>query len=142
MIKLRTMYVDSEDLRNSDGSTYSADDDSRVTPFGRLLRRLSIDELPQIFNVLKGDMSFIGPRPHLATAELSELDEARIKRLRVRPGITGYSQAYFRNSIGMQKKIEYDCFYVDNVSLWLDIKIAFKTIATVLSRKNINGDGK
>lgn len=138
MYKFRSMYVNSPVLKNEDGSTYSGNDDPRVTRIGRILRKLSVDELPQILNVLKGDMSFIGPRPTLATRPYEELDDLRKKRLEVRPGITGYSQAYFRNSITTEEKFKYDCEYVDNVSFLMDVKILFKTVVSVLGSKNIN----
>ena len=104
MFKLRSMKVNSPVLRNADGSTYSGDDDPRVTKVGRIMRKLSIDELPQILNVLIGDMSFVGPRPTLASVPYEQLDDVRKKRLTVRPGITGYSQAYFRNSITLSHR--------------------------------------
>lgn len=140
MLKLRTMRVNAEEIRNSDGSVYTGKNDPRVTPFGRVLRRLSVDELPQILNVLKGDMSFIGPRPHLATTDYDSLDEKRKKRLAVRPGITGYSQAYFRNAADMETKIENDCYYAENLSLLLDIKIIFKTVQTILTGRGVYSD--
>ena len=120
MFKLRSMKVNAPVLKNADGSTYSGDDDPRVTKIGRIMRKLSIDELPQILNVLIGDMSFVGPRPNLATGNYAEFDEVRKKRLTVRPGITGYSQAYFRNSIPQERKFVNDCYYVDNVSFIFD----------------------
>ena len=137
MLKLRSMYVNAEEIRNVDGSVYTGKNDPRVTPVGRVIRRLSLDELPQILNVLKGDMSFIGPRPHLATTDYETLDPRRKKRLTVRPGITGYSQAYYRNSADMDTKIDGDCFYAENLSLILDIKIIFKTVGTVLTGRGI-----
>ncbi|MBR2460748.1 MAG: sugar transferase [Clostridia bacterium] len=140
MLKLRTMYENAEEIRNPDGSVYSGKNDPRVTPVGRILRKLSVDELPQIINVLKGDMSFIGPRPHLATTDYESLDGMRKKRLTVRPGITGYSQAYYRNSATLDQKIKNDCYYVDNLSFLLDLKIIFKTAQTVLTRRNIYSD--
>lgn len=140
MYKLRSMYVNSPVLKNSDGSTYSNDGDKRVTRFGRLLRKLSLDEIPQFLNVLKGDMSIIGPRPTLAVTPYEDLDEMRKKRLLVRPGITGYSQAYYRNSITQQEKVMYDCEYVDKVSFIFDIKILLRTVYVVLARKNINAN--
>lgn len=142
MLKLRTMKVNAEEIRNPDGSVYTGKSDPRVTPVGKILRRFSIDELPQILNVLKGDMSFIGPRPHLATTDYETLDEKRKKRLTVRPGITGYSQAYFRNTVDMEQKIENDCYYAENVSLLLDIKIIIKTVSTVLTGKGVHSDKK
>ena len=138
MFKLRSMYVNSPDLKNADGSTYSGDDDPRVTKIGRIMRKMSVDELPQIINVLIGDMSFVGPRPNLATGNYEEFDEVRKKRLTVRPGITGYSQAYFRNSIPQEQKFLNDCYYVDHVSFAFDVKILIQTVLSVVGSKNIN----
>ena len=138
MFKLRSMYVNSPDLKNADGSTFNSDKDPRVTKVGRFMRKTSVDELPQILNVLIGDMSFVGPRPTLAVTPYEDLPQVNKKRLAVRPGITGYAQAYYRNSITQQEKFAYDCYYVDNVSLLLDIKILFKTAFSVLKRENIN----
>ena len=138
MFTLRSMYVNSPDLKNADGSTFNSDKDPRVTKVGRFMRKTSVDELPQILNVLIGDMSFVGPRPTLAVTPYEDLPQVNKKRLAVRPGITGYAQAYYRNSITQQEKFAYDCYYVDNVSLLLDIKILFKTAFSVLKRENIN----
>ena len=138
MFKLRSMKVNAPDLRNADGSTFNSDHDPRVTRTGRFMRKTSIDEIPQILNVLKGDMSFIGPRPVLANKPYTEYDEIRRKRLTVRPGITGYSQAFFRNSITQDEKFQYDCYYVDHLTFRLDVKILFVTVYSVLRRKNIN----
>lgn len=139
MYKLRSMKVNSPNLKAADGSTYNGEDDPRVTKIGRLMRKTSVDELPQFLNVLKGDMSLIGPRAHLTTSYKGYdlLDEKRKKRLDVRPGITGYSQAYYRNSATAEQKLENDVYYAENISLWLDIKILFKTVASVLKRENI-----
>ena len=140
MYKFRSMMVNAPDMRNADGSTYSGNDDPRVTKIGKILRKTSLDEIPQFLNVLKGDMSLIGPRPTLATKEYieSELDENRKKHYSVRPGITGYSQAYFRNSITQEEKFANDAFYADNVTFIFDLKILFKTVSSVLGQKNIN----
>ena len=138
MFKLRSMYVNSPDLKNADGSTFNSDKDPRVTKTGRFMRKTSVDELPQILNVLLGHMSFIGPRPTLAVTPYEQLSDDSKRRLGVRPGITGYAQAYYRNSITQQEKVTYDCFYVDNINFWLDIKILFKTVFSVLMRENIN----
>ena len=138
MFKLRSMKVNAPDLRNADGSTFNSDHDPRVTRTGRFMRKTSIDEIPQILNVLKGDMSFIGPRPVLANKPYTEYDEIRRKRLTVRPGITGYSQAFFRNSITQDEKFQYDCYYVDHLTFRLDVKILLVTVYSVLRRKNIN----
>lgn len=137
MLKLRSMKVDAPDIRNADNSTFNSLTDPRVTKTGRFIRKTSFDEVPQILNVLKGDMSFIGPRPVTVDKKIEELDEVRRIRLRVRPGITGYSQAYFRNSISQDEKLKYDAYYAENVSLIMDIKIFFKTVDTVIRRKNI-----
>lgn len=139
MYKLRSMSVNSPNLRNADGSTYNAEDDPRVTKIGRIMRKTSIDELPQFLNVLKGDMSLIGPRAHLTTSYKGYdlLDDMRKRRLDVRPGITGYNQAYYRNSATAEEKIKNDVFYVDNLSFMMDIKVIFKTVATVLKSENV-----
>ena len=139
MYKFRSMRVNAPDLRNADGSTYNGEDDPRVTKIGKIMRKTSLDELPQLLNVLKGDMSIVGPRGFLTTKfkSLELLSEPERKRLTVRPGITGYSQAYYRNSITMDEKIKYDCYYVDHMSLWLDIKIIFQTAISVLKHENI-----
>lgn len=138
MYKFRSMMVNAPDIRNADGSTFNSENDPRVTKIGRIMRKTSIDELPQFINVLKGDMSMIGPRPTLAKKPFSECDPKTIKRYDVRPGITGYSQAYFRNSITQDEKFMHDCYYVENLTFMMDVKIVFKTIASVLLRKNIN----
>ena len=138
MFKFRSMYINAPDIRNEDGSTYNGDDDPRVTKIGRIMRKTSIDEMPQLLNVLIGDMSFVGPRPTLATKSFEEIEMERRKRYDVRPGITGYSQAYFRNSISQKDKFKYDLYYVDHVSFLLDIKILLKTVVAVLKRHNIN----
>ena len=138
MFKLRSMYVNSPDLKNPDGSTFNSDKDPRVTKVGRFMRKTSVDELPQMLNVLLGHMSFIGPRPSLAKTPYEELPFERKKRLEVRPGITGYAQAYYRNSITQEEKFKHDCYYVDNVSFILDVKILIQTVFSVLKRENIN----
>ena len=139
MYKLRSMKVNAPDIKNADGSTYNGANDPRVTKVGRFMRKTSIDEFPQFLNVLKGDMSFIGPRAHLTTnyKGYDALDERRKRRLDVRPGITGYSQAYYRNAASSEQKLENDVYYVEHISLWLDIKILFKTVFSVLKRENI-----
>lgn len=139
MYKFRSMRVNAPDLRNKDGSTYNGDDDPRVTKIGRVLRKTSLDEAPQLLNVLKGDMSVVGPRPYVTTnyKGYESLTPLKKKRLDVRPGITGYSQAYFRNSIGAEEKDENDCYYVDHVSFLFDLKIFWQTAKSVLLRKNI-----
>lgn len=140
MFKLRSMYVNSPDLKNPDGSTYNSDDDPRVTPIGRFLRKTSLDEFPQFLNVLIGDISFIGPRPKLWNAQrkMEDMDGDRRKSFMVKPGITGYAQAYFRNSITQDEKFHWDAYYAENISFLMDVKIIFKTIKSVLFRENIN----
>lgn len=140
MFKLRSMYVNSPDIRNADGSTFNSDNDPRVTPIGKFMRKTSIDEFPQFLNILIGDMSFIGPRPKLYNSErkLSEMDVNRQKSYSVKPGVTGYAQAYYRNSITNEEKIKWDAYYADNISMWMDIKIIFQTVWSVIARKNIN----
>lgn len=139
MYKFRSMKVNAPDLRNADGTTYNGDDDPRVTKVGRFMRKTSIDEIPQLLNVLKGDMSLIGPRPDLPKAlEKYEGDEKR--KLDVLPGITGYSQAYHRNLIEIHDRYKEDIYYVDNVSFSLDLKIFIQTIKTVLLRKGVYRD--
>ena len=140
MFKLRSMYVNSPDLKNADGSTFNSDNDPRVTPIGRIMRKTSLDEFPQFLNILFGDMSFIGPRPKLyIEGRLCEdvSDDFR-KSFTVKPGVTGYAQAYYRNSITQEEKFHWDAYYADNISFWLDIKIIWQTIVSVIARKNIN----
>lgn len=137
MFKFRSMYVNSPDLRNADGTTFNSSNDPRVTKVGKFMRKTSVDELPQLLNVLFGHMSLIGPRPTLATKPYEELTIEQKKRYDVRPGVTGYSQAYYRNSIGGAEKLKYDCYYVDHVSFILDIKILVQTVLSVLGSKNI-----
>ncbi|WP_099293427.1 sugar transferase [Butyricimonas sp. Marseille-P3923] len=137
MYKLRSMVVNAPDIRNKDNSTYNSPDDPRITKIGKFMRKTSIDELPQFINVLTGDMSIIGPRPITTDRPLEEYDEKRKVRLEVRPGITGYSQAYFRNSISNEDKLEKDALYARNVTFLGDVKIIFATINTVVFRENI-----
>lgn len=137
MFKFRSMYVNSSDIRNEDGSTFNSDRDPRVTKIGRFMRKTSIDELPQILNVLIGDMSFIGPRPTIGHICYDELSGVKRKRYDVRPGITGYAQAYYRNSIPQEQKFVLDAYYVDNLNFTMDVKIFYKTILSVIKRENI-----
>lgn len=140
MFKLRSMYVNSPDLKNADGSTYNSDDDPRVTPIGRIMRKTSLDEFPQFLNILLGDMSFVGPRPKIwhSDKRIEDMDENRQKSYSVKPGVTGYAQAYFRNSITQDEKFKWDAYYADNLTMWMDIKILFQTVWSVVARKNIN----
>ena len=135
MYKFRSMKNNAPDIRLADGSTYNGDDDPRVTKVGKFLRSSSIDELPQFINVLIGDMSLIGPRPDPPDWIDKYPDDIRVF-LNVKPGITGYSQAYFRNSVDAEEKMKNDAFYARNCTFLMDLKIFFKTIETVLLHKN------
>jgi lipopolysaccharide/colanic/teichoic acid biosynthesis glycosyltransferase len=139
MYKLRSMYVNSPDIRLSDGSTYNGEDDPRVTPIGRFMRETSIDELPQIINVLQGRMSLIGPRPDPLDWMERYPEEVKVF-LTVRPGITGYTQAYFRNSVDGTEKMYQDAYYAQNCTFKMDVKILFKTVGVVLKRENTYRD--
>jgi lipopolysaccharide/colanic/teichoic acid biosynthesis glycosyltransferase len=97
-----------------------------------------LDEFPQFLNVLLGDMSFVGPRPTVGNISYEELDEVRRKRYDVKPGVTGYAQAYFRNGISQEEKFRWDAYYADNLSFVMDVKILFMTAWSVMARKNIN----
>lgn len=136
MYKFRTMKENSEDIRNEDGSTYNGENDTRVTKVGKFLRKTSLDEVPQIINVLKGDMSFVGPRPDLPE-HMKLYSEFEKRKLEIRPGITGYNQAYYRNSVEWKERIKNDIYYIDNLTIWLDIKVIFKTIVTVFKKEGV-----
>lgn len=136
MIKFRSMKVNSPDIRTETDDCYNSEDDPRVTWIGKILRKTSIDELPQLFNVFIGNMSLIGPRPDPVDWLEKYTDEERYF-LTVKPGITGYSQAFFRNSIQAKEKIQNDVFYARNLSFPLDFKIFIQTIKCVFRRDNI-----
>jgi sugar transferase EpsL len=131
ILKFRTM-TDKRDLAGD-----LLPDEQRLVPFGRFLRSTSLDELPELFNVLKGDMSLVGPRP-LLMDYLSLYNDRQARRHEVRPGITGWAQINGRNALSWEEKFELDVWYVDNQSLWLDIKILFKTVLQVLKRDGIS----
>ena len=131
MYKFRTMT----DARDENGNLLP--DEVRLTKFGNALRATSLDELPEIFNILKGDMTFIGPRPDTPMGTAAYTEEEKII-LTVRPGVTGYNQAINRNSVLTREKLKNDIYYVKHLSLWFDIKIIFMTVATVLGHKNVN----
>lgn len=139
MYKFRSMKVNAPTLLNDDGSTYNSKNDPRVTKVGKFMRETSIDETPQILNVLKGDMSIIGPRASLGSV-IDTFKEDEKDKMKVRPGITGYTQAYYRNGLSNREKRVKDAWYANNVSFWLDVKIFFKTIVTVLKREGIYTD--
>lgn len=133
VVKFKTMT----DERDLEGNLLP--DDKRLTRVGHIVRSTSIDELPQLFNVLKGDMALIGPRPLLVDF-LPLYSKEQARRHEVRPGITGWAQVNGRNTMKYSKKFEYDVWYVDHLSLWLDIKIIWLTIMNVLQRKDIGED--
>lgn len=135
MIKFRTM----KDALDTDGNPLP--DSERLTPFGKMLRATSLDEMPELWNVIKGDMSIVGPRP-LLMEYLPLYNEQQAKRHNVRPGITGYAQVNGRNAISWEKKFELDTWYVEHQSLWLDFKIMLKTIKKVLAKDDISAEGE
>ena len=139
MLKFRSMKVNAPDIRNEDGGTYNAKDDPRVTKIGKFLRETSLDELPQLFNIFVGQMSLIGPRAGDVESKDTYLNDEKDKLL-VKPGLTGYTQAYYRNGADVRTKRLYDAWYAHNVSFILDIQVFFKTLVTVLKRKNIYND--
>ena len=133
VIKFKTM----NDRRDENGNLLP--DSERLTTIGRWIRSLSLDEIPQLINVLKGDMSLIGPRP-LLVQYLPLYDEVQRRRHEVRPGMTGWAQVNGRNAISWQEKFEHDVWYVDHLSLSLDIKILLKTVEKVFKREGINSE--
>ncbi|MEQ1076356.1 sugar transferase [Acinetobacter johnsonii] len=135
MIKFRSM----KDAVDAQGNPLP--DSERLTPFGQMLRSSSLDEMPELWNVLKGEMSIVGPRP-LLMEYLPLYNEQQAKRHNVRPGITGYAQVNGRNAISWEKKFELDTWYVENRSLWLDFKIMLKTVQKVLSKDDISAEGE
>jgi lipopolysaccharide/colanic/teichoic acid biosynthesis glycosyltransferase len=134
LIKLRTM----QDFKDKSGNLLP--DNERMTNLGRFLRSTSIDELPEFWNVLKGEMSLVGPRP-LLPQYLSRYSEKQSKRHLVRPGLTGLAQINGRNNLDWNKKFELDIYYVENLSFFLDLKIIFITVIRILQRKNISKSG-
>lgn len=133
MYKFRTMT----DEKSEDGNLLP--DEIRLTEFGKRLRETSLDELPELFNILKGDMSLVGPRP-LLVQYLPLYDERQFQRHDVRPGITGYAQVNGRNSITWEEKFEKDVWYVENISFWTDLIILFKTVKVVFAKEGINSE--
>lgn len=134
MIKIRTM----KDAYDTNGEPLP--DSERLTSFGQFLRKTSLDELPELINVLKGDMSLVGPRP-LLVEYLTLYSEEQMRRHNVRPGITGYAQVNGRNNISWAKKFELDIYYVNHFSLYLDIKILWQTVVKVIKQADINQEG-
>ena len=135
MVKFRTML----DAQDENGNPLP--DSERMTSFGRFLRSTSLDELPELWNVLKGDMSLVGPRP-LLMEYLPLYSQEQYRRHDARPGVTGWAQVNGRNAISWEDKFRLDVWYVDNQSLWLDVKILFLTVKKVLVRDGISGEGE
>jgi len=135
MIKFRTM----KDAIDANGQPLP--DSERLTPFGRMLRSSSLDEMPELWNVIKGDMSIVGPRP-LLMEYLPLYSPEQAKRHDVRPGMTGYAQVNGRNAIGWEEKFKLDTWYVENQSIWLDFKIMLKTVKKVLAKDDISAEGE
>ncbi len=140
MYKLRSMRVNAPDLVMEDGSTYNGADDPRMTKVGALLRKTSLDELPQFLNVLKGNMSVIGPRPDLRRETELYTGEEGLK-LTVKPGITGYAAVMGRNSLPWHDRLALDVYYVKHISFALDAKVFFRTFATVFKQEGIYVEG-
>ena len=136
MYKFRSMKVNAPDIRNEDGSTFNSENDPRLTRIGKFIRKTSLDETPQLLNIIKGDMSIIGPRPDLPE-HLKLYDGNEQRKLEVRPGVTGFSQAYYRNTVPWKERIQNDIYYIDHLCWWLDIKVFFKTAVSVLKRKDV-----
>ena len=136
------MVVNAEDLKEKlsaqnemSGPMFKMKDDPRVTKVGKFIRKTSIDELPQLWNVLKGDMSLVGPRPSLPK-EVAQFEDWMYKRLEVKPGLTCYWQVSGRNNIDFEDWMKLDCKYVDERNLWIDIKLIFKTVGVLFGDKN------
>jgi undecaprenyl phosphate N,N'-diacetylbacillosamine 1-phosphate transferase len=133
IFKFRTMAVGAE--KKGAGICVN-ENDERITRVGYFLRKNSLDELPQLFNVFKGEMSLVGPRPTLPY-QVEKYDREQLRRLLVKPGITGWAQVKGRNAISWPERIEYDIWYIDNWSFWLDLKIIFLTMLVVLKKKDL-----
>ena len=141
MLKFRTMYADAaeqqkelEKLNEADGPLFKLRQDPRVTGFGRLLRRYSLDEIPQLLNVLRGEMSLVGPRP-LPIRDFEKLEPWHRKRYLVLPGMTGLWQISGRSNLGFDDLVRLDFSYLENWSVWLDVSILLRTIPAVLTRR-------
>jgi len=130
MLKFRSMRSDADPY----GISPHSGTDSRLTRVGRFLRETSLDELPQLLNILRGDMSLVGPRP-LYERQAAEWNDNQRRRLDVRPGLTGYAQAYGRGELPIEDKIEMDLYYVDHRSFWLDLRIVFRTVLNIFFRR-------
>lgn len=137
IIKFRTMVMNAENI--GDGLKVNSEGDSRITKIGKVLRKTSLDELPQLINVIKGDMAIVGPRPPVTyhPHKYEDYPENQIKRFDVRPGITGLAQVKYRNSASWDERIVVDCEYVKNITLAKDVKIIFQTVKKVLKTESI-----
>ncbi len=142
MYKFRSMVVNAEELKEKlaaqnemSGPMFKMKDDPRVTKVGKFIRKTSLDELPQLWNVIKGDMSLVGPRPSLPK-EVAQFEDWMYKRLWVKPGLTCYWQVSGRNNIDFEDWMKLDCKYVDERNLWIDIKLIFKTVGVLFGDKN------
>jgi len=133
MVKFRTMT----DEKDSSGNLLS--DEIRLTPFGKFLRSTTLDEFPEMWNVLMGDMSVVGPRP-LMMRYLPRYNKFQARRMEMKPGVTGWAQINGRNAISWDQKFALDVWYIDNSSFWLDLKIVVKTFFVVINRRNINSN--
>lgn len=142
LLKFRSMHVNAEDMINEFSpeqraeweENFKLEDDPRITRIGKFLRKSSLDELPQLINILRGELSVVGPRP-VVTEELERYGENKEKFLSVTPGLTGYWQAYARNTCSYEQRMEMELYYVDYASFWWDIKIMFATVGAVLRGK-------
>lgn len=132
--KLKEYLANNEEARREFKKTHKLQNDPRITPIGNFLRKTSLDELPQVINILKGEMSFVGPRP-VVEKEVEDYGENRDKFLSVKPGLTGYWQVNGRSNTTYEERMKMELYYVDNCSLWLDIKIFFKTFITVFKKE-------
>jgi undecaprenyl phosphate N,N'-diacetylbacillosamine 1-phosphate transferase len=137
------MKMHAPDIRNEDGSTFNAVDDPRRTKIGKFIRRTNLDETPQLLNIIKGDMSIIGPRPDLPDHFALYVGNEELK-LKVRPGLTGFNQAYFQNEVPWKERIQHDIYYIDHLSIWLDIKVFVRTVILLLNHegRHVNGNSR
>lgn len=133
IFKFRTMVLEAE---KKGAGVFVEEEDPRITRVGKVLRHTSLDELPQLFNIIKGEMSLVGPRPTLPY-QVENYDQEQLRRLLMKPGVTGWAQVNGRSSLAWPERIELDLWYIDNWSLWLDLKILLKTVMVVLKRSNL-----
>jgi lipopolysaccharide/colanic/teichoic acid biosynthesis glycosyltransferase len=136
MYKFRTMRVNAPDLRHDDGTTYNAFDDPRVTTLGRMLRATSLDELPQLLNVIRGEMSLVGGRPDLPEG-VAGYTGSQADRLLVRPGLTSWAIVHGRNNVPLQTRRDLDAWYAQHVTLMLDLRIIIRTVQLVVRREGV-----